>query len=189
MTLDWIDRAFLSGAKPPLATGAGEEPRALHAAVDPQADGVVPRLLDAAPAAWHALADAAAASARAGRPVIAVTGSARGEGRSTVAEALAATLRRRGISVVAAPTAPIFMAADDARVARAASIVIVDAGPWFTPGPLRRAAVERAALGCDAAIVVRRESDVPCPARMACLSDIGLAVLGEALTFVDPSTV
>lgn len=144
-------------------------------------------LLDAAPEAWDALAESVSASARAGRPVIAVTGAARGEGRSTVVAALAATLRRRGIRVVTTTIAPLFMDAVAAADARAAAIVIVDAGPWFAPGPLRRGAIERSALGCDAAIVVRRESEAPAPARMRCLSDLGLAVLGEALTFVEPA--
>lgn len=209
MTLDWIDRAFVSGTAPlpahpsrspdhpsrspalpspappsPAQRERDEVPAGRSHGVD---DDLVTRLLAAAPEAWDALADSAAASAREGRPVIAVTGAAAGEGRSTVVAALAATLRQRGLRVVTTPTAPLFLAAAAAAEARAAAIVIVDAGPWFTAGPLRRAAIERSALGCDAVIVVRRESASPSPARLRCLSDIGLAVLGETLTFVEPA--
>lgn len=202
MTLDWIDRAFVSGTAPfpahPSPVPAHPSPslpspappdreEVPYGRANAAGDDLVARLLAAAPGAWDALADSAAASARAGRPVIAVTGAATGEGRSTVVAALAATLRQRGIRVVTTPTAPLFLAAAAAAEARAAAVVIVDAGPWFAAGPLRRAAIERAALGCDAVIVVRRESAPPSPARLRCLSDIGLAVLGETLTFVEPA--
>ena len=176
MTLDWIDSAFLrSGTHPARPCSAADDVRESRPpAVPADGEDLVSRLLSTAPREWGSLADAAAASARAGRPVIAVTGSARGEGRSTVAAGLAATLRKRGISVAATPMAPIFLPAEEAAAVRSASIVIVDGGPWFGPGPLRRAAVERAALGCDAAIVVRRDSAPPCPGRIACL-EIGRA--------------
>lgn len=188
MTLDWIDQAFLAGGSSPRRSPTRVEERDEPPRVDaPVAGDIVPRLLAAASVEWDALADAAAGSAWSGRPVIAVTGSAPGEGRSTVAAGLVATLRSRGISALVVPKAPLLLSAADASVARGASIVIVDAGPWFTPGPVRRAAVERSALGCDAAIFVRRESAPPCPARIACLSDIGLAVLGEAISFAHPS--
>lgn len=187
MTLDWIDQAFLAGGSSPRRSPTTvEQPEEPPQVDGPAAGAVVRRLLAAASEAWDALADAAAGSARNGRPVIAVTGSAPGEGRSTVATGLLTTLRGRGISAVVVSKAPILMRAAEASAARGASIVIVDAGPWFTPGPVRRAAVERSALGCDAAIFVRRESAPPSPARIACLSDIGLAVLGEVISFAHP---
>jgi hypothetical protein len=66
-----------------------------------------------------------------------------------------------------------------------ADIVIVDAGNWFPPGPIRRHQVSRHAFGCDAVILVRRADFPPCVAHAESLAAIGLRVLGEVETFAD----
>ena len=62
-------------------------------------------------------------------------------------------------------------------------IVLVDAGVWFPPGPIRRHRVLVASLGCDAAILVRRADRQPSPARETVLAAVGVTPLGEVLTF------
>lgn len=211
MTLDWIDRAFVARvAKPvpapaaPAATPAesparmpGDAPVGAVAVADATArEGVVvdvsgeetlARLLAEVPGEWRALADAIEAAAASGRRVVAITGVRRGEGRSTVAAGVAAALRARGRSVAIVDRSPLFLAGDAARAARAADVVLVDAGPWFRPGPVRRGVVERAALGCEAVLLVRRDDAPPCPARERVLEAIGLLVVGEAVTFAAAS--
>jgi len=184
MTLDWIDRAFAGRVAAPTPAPAGPSLRESGASPGlTESTLVVERLLDAAPSAWDGLADAVEEAARGGRRVVAITGGKRGEGRSTVVAGIEAVLRRRGRSVIVSNKAPFLQAAADAQAARAAEIVLVDAGPWFTAGPIRRASVERAALGCDGAILVRRADAPPCPAWHAALGTVGVTVIGEALTF------
>jgi hypothetical protein len=98
-------------------------------------------------------------------------------------DGVAEVLRRRGRSVAIHAQAPLLLPIDEAEEARAAEIVLVDAGPWFTSGPVRRRTVERAALGCDAAVLVRHADKPPCPAWNEVLTAIGLTVIGEAVTF------
>lgn len=212
MTLDWIDRAFVARADRPVrihaapseasdATASPPERPATTAPSAPAADGdarrhddaeasdreILERLLTAVPEEWRALADSIDTAASSGRRVVAVTGVGRGEGRSTVVAGLAAVLRARGRSVAVVDRSPLFLAGDAARTARAADVVLVDAGPWFQPGPVRRGAVERAALGCDGVLLVRRDDSPPCPARERVLEAIGLVVVGEAVTFAAAS--
>jgi len=197
MTLDWLDSAFL--ARQPRSTSAAPAaaPNApdvmLPAAIPPglqpskasadTEDSVVARLLEAVPSEWDSLAEAIESAAFAGRRVVALTGGQRGEGRSTVTVGVAEVLRRRGRSVAIHAQAPLLLPIEEAEEARAAEIVLVDAGPWFTTGPVRRRTVERAALGCDAAVLVRRADRPPCPAWTEALAAIGLTVIGEAVTF------
>ena len=204
MTLDWLDSAFLArkpssaAAVPtpdraPLAAALQDSRDEVSAPMSPlgglsatpsaPAGSVVTRLLAAVPSEWDGLADAIESAADAGRRVVAFTGGVRGEGRSTVVAGVAEVLRRRGRSVACHARAPLLLPIDEAEEARAAAIVLVDAGPWFTTGPLRRRTVERAALGCDAAVLVRRADALPCPAWSDCLGAIGLTVIGEAVTF------
>lgn len=196
MTLDWLDNAFLTRPPRPKPAAPATAPNApeamLPAAIPPgprldasaaSEDSVVARLLEAVPSEWDSLAEAIESAALAGRRVVALTGGQRGEGRSTVTVGVAEVLRRRGRSVAIHAQAPLLLPFDEAEEARAAEIVLVDAGPWFTTGPVRRRTVERAALGCDAAVLVRRADRPPCPAWTEALAAIGLTVIGEAVTF------
>ena len=196
MTLDWLDRAFLS--RPPRPASVAAEPQPAESTLiimttppstQPSAESpaaersVVARLLEAVPTEWDKLAEGIESAARDGRRVVAFTGGERREGRSTVVDGVAEVLRRRGRSVAIHALAPLLLPIDEAEAARAVEIVLVDAGPWFTTGPVRRRTVERAALGCDAAVLVRRAAAPPCPAWADALAAIGLTVIGEAVTF------
>jgi hypothetical protein len=202
MTLDWLDRAFVARKTTVAATSAprarpvdaavpaspsrpvGPSPAGTTAVVVAHSeDPIVGRLLDSAPTEWDALADAIEAAAVIGRRVVAFTGGARGEGRSTVVAGVATVLRGRGLSVVSTRQAPLLLPIAEAAAARAADVVLVDAGAWFTTGPVRRRAVEQAALGCDGVVIVRRADAPPCPPWSTALEALGLTVLGEALTF------
>ncbi len=197
MTLDWLDTAFLARkprptpataahppnapeVMPPAAIPPGPQPSEASAASE---ESVVARLLEAVPSEWDSLATAIESAALAGGKVVAFTGGERNEGRSTIVVGVAEVLRRRGRSVAIQAQAPLLLPFDEAERARAAEIVLVDAGPWFTAGPVRRRTIERAALGCDAAVLVRRAHAPPCPAWSEALAAIGLTVVGEAVTF------
>ena len=196
MTLDWLDRAFLS--RPPRSAKVAAQPQPAEStfirlttppSTQPSAEffaaerSVVARLLEGVPKEWDSLAEAIESAARDGRRVVAFTGGERREGRSTVVDGVAEVLRRRGRSVAIHALAPLLLPFDEAEAARAVEIVLVDAGPWFTTGPVRRRTVERAALGCDAVVLVRRAAAPPCPAWADALAAIGLTVIGEAVTF------
>lgn len=195
MTLDWLDTAFLTRQPRPKPAALAATPntsQAMPPAVMPPGprlasatseESVVARLLEAVPSEWGSLAAAIESAALAGVKVVAFTGGERNEGRSTIVVGVAEVLRRRGRSVAIHAQAPLLLPIDEAEEARAAEIVLVDAGPWFTTGPVRRRTVERAALGCDAAVLVRRADKPPCPAWNEVLAAIGLTVIGEALTF------
>lgn len=139
---------------------------------------LVDRLLHVAPAAWEAVARRIEEAHREGAAVIAVAGARRGEGRTTLVECLRRTLTARGgrVEVVARP--PCEGPRDGGP------IVLVDAGVWFPGGPLRRASLERASLGCHAAILVRRADQPECAARGIAIEAVGLKLLGEVLTMV-----
>ena len=195
MTLDWLDTAFLTRQPRPKPAAPAATPntsQAMPPAVMPPGprlasatseESVVARLLEAVPSEWGSLAAAIESAALAGVKVVAFTGGERNEGRSTIVVGVAEVLRRRGRSVAIHAQAPLLLPIDEAEEARAAEIVLVDAGPWFTTGPVRRRTVERAALGCDAAVLVRRADRPPCPAWSEALAAIGLTVIGEAVTF------
>ena len=196
MTLDWLDTAFLTRQPRPKPAAPAATPNTSQAmppavmlpgprleASATSEESVVARLLEAVPSEWGSLAAAIESAALAGVKVVAFTGGERNEGRSTIVVGVAEVLRRRGRSVAIHAQAPLLLPIDEAEEARAAEIVLVDAGPWFTTGPVRRRTVERAALGCDAAVLVRRADKPPCPAWNEVLAAIGLTVIGEALTF------
>lgn len=189
MTLDWLDRAFVARKTTATATVTPSRPVPPSPASAPaedvagSEDPIVGRLLDAVPTEWEAVADAIQSAAAMGRRVVAFTGGARGEGRSTVVAGVAVVLRGRGLSVVSTRQAPLLLPIAEAAAARAADVVLVDAGTWFTTGPVRRRSVEQAALGCDCVVLVRRADAPPCPPWSNALAAIGLTVIGEALTF------
>lgn len=202
MTLDLLDAAFVHrwGTKPrtvvacdATTTRAAYErdttretrPQVEAAPVTPApaAGGIVARLLAAAGPQWQTLADRVESARLRGRRVIGIAGSAAGEGRSTLVECLAATLRTRGREVLRLES--LELAAQSGREpTHDKRIVLVDAGIWFPPGPIRRPRLVAVSLGCDAAILVRRADAAAAAAREAALAGIGIEVLGEVLTFV-----
>jgi hypothetical protein len=167
------------------------------APLPPLADSrLVQRLLAAGRDAWAALAAEVEAARLAGHRVIAVTGGERGEGRSTLVACLAETLIGRGRDVVVlASTAELAaeLAADRAAPVAGGRlhdkrIVLIDAGVWFLPGPIRRHRLLVSSLGCDAAILVRRADREPAASWASALAAVGVTPLGEVVTFAAPSS-
>ena len=194
MTLDAIDRAFVARwqARQP-AVPAPPAPRNEDCLNDssPAADDLgdpdlVARLLAAEARQWSVLAAEVETARLAGRRVIGVAGGERAEGRTTLVACLANTLRDRGrdVAVLAASTVRtgLLGAPADGGRPHDKRIVLVDAGIWFPPGPIRRQRLLIASLGCDAAILVRRADREPAPAWAAALSAVGVSVLGEVVT-------
>ena len=209
MSLDAIDQAFIARwqARGPLtprprpvteesapATSApAATPEQPAAAVCPPVQpesgdaSLVARLLAASGSEWSALADEVEAARLAGHRTIGIAGGEQGEGRTTVVAGLAHTLRGRGRDVVvltAGPAAPARtgLPSDDGRQ-HDKRIVLIDAGIWFPPGPVRRQRLMMASLGCDAAILVRRADRPAAPAWATALAALGVTVLGEVVTF------
>lgn len=210
MTLDAIDRAFVArweargpvppslrpddepAALPPSAacpiTGRMDDgdpaPPAATLDVDPD---LVARLMATGEDQFSGLADELETARLAGHRAIGVTGGERAEGRTTLVACLARTLSERGRDVVVvdggkAALGPRGVPADGGRL-HDKRIVLVDAGIWFPPGPIRRQRLMMASLGCDAAILVRRADREPAPAWATALAAVGVTVLGEVVTF------
>lgn len=196
MTLDLVDEAFLlrwrNGPEPdPVAVAAPAAPAVAVAATPPEPaqevpDDLVARLLAGAQGQWQALATEVEAARRRGRRVIAVTGREPGEGRTTVVEGLCRMLRRRGRAVVRC--APDTLA-DVGGAPHDPAIVLVDAGIWFPPGPVRRQRLLVSSLGYDAAILVRRAASPPLATLGPALEALGVEPLGEVLTFAAAADV
>lgn len=206
MTVDTLDAAFLRRwqALPPrppqptdttIAAPSCVAPSPPAAAAEPAAPAAPPRhgretdspvdesslverLLAAAGPQWQVIADRVEAARGRGRRVIAVAGCERGEGRTSIVAALARVLRSRGRDVVVGE--PGTAAAGPTHDKR---IVLVDAGVWFPPGPIRRARLLVASYGCEAAILVRRADRPAAAAIEAALEAIGIEPLGEVVTF------
>jgi hypothetical protein len=214
MTLDSLDQAFVARWQRRVAAGRpttvpDAEPTTMPdpepattagtpvaadaspaATLTPPDPALVPRLLAAGRDQWHALAAEVEAARLAGHRVIAVTGGERGEGRTTLVACLAEVLRDRGRDVVALGSTADLAAGDadpaDGGRLHDKRIVLVDAGIWFGPGPIRRHRLLIASLGCDAAILVRRADREPAAARAASLAAVGVTPLGEVVTFAAP---
>ncbi len=215
MTLNTIDRAFVDRwrARRPSVDQIDQLPPALAcdprpsspAAIEPclppapvptgppadaaapTAGSLVDRLLVAGRSQWDSLADEVEAARSAGHRVIAVAGGEQGEGRTTLIDCLARTLRDRGrdVAILRADEdedGVVNDTVDDGRL-HDRRIVLVDAGIWFPPGPIRRERVGRASVGCDAAILVRRADREAIHARSTALAAVGVSVLGEVVTF------
>ncbi|MEY3204052.1 MAG: hypothetical protein RLZZ21_383 [Planctomycetota bacterium] len=147
---------------------------------------VVDRLLHAAWSEWNALAAHVEAARLRGRRVCAVAGGEPREGRTTLIECLAAVLRERGRDVSCTTPRELAAAtAADAGQSHDKRIVLVDAGIWFPPGPIRRHWLARSVVGSEAAILVRRADRPSAAARHTVLESLGIEVLGEVLTFTD----
>lgn len=146
----------------------------------PDGGSVLDRLLHAAWPQWNRLAETVEEARSRGRRVIAITGGEPREGRSTLVAGLARVLRARGRDVVEAGPEAGGGASEPTHDKR---IVLVDAGIWFPPGPIRRQRLVVASLGCEAAILVRRADRQAAPAREAVLESLGIEVLGEVVSF------
>jgi hypothetical protein len=200
MTLDAIDRAFVArwqARQPPLpappATRNEERLKESSPAADDLGDpDLVARLLAAEARQWSVLAAEVETARLAGHRTIGVAGGERAEGRTTLVACLANTLRDRGrdVMILAANTARTGCSRDPVDGGRPHDkrIVVVDAGIWFPPGPIRRQRLLIASLGCDAAILVRRADREPAPAWAAALAAVGVTVLGEVVTFATATT-
>jgi hypothetical protein len=66
-------------------------------------------------------------------------------------------------------------------------IVVVDAGVWFPPGRIQRRRLLLASVGCDAAILLRREDRPAQPGWSVALAAIGVEPLGEVISFAAPA--
>lgn len=154
---------------------------------DPGDAALVARLLAAGGSQWSALADEVEAARVAGHRTVGITGGERGEGRTTLVAGLAHTLRGRGRDVVVLTAGPVAPARtglpSDGGRQHDKRIVLIDAGIWFPPGPIRRQRLMMASLGCDAAILVRRADRAAAPAWATALAALGVTVLGEVVTF------
>lgn len=184
--------ATIAAAMPEtLATQASPPPLAPEPQPDcpirPEGDAsLVQRLLEAAWPEWNGLAAHVEAARLRGRRVFAVAGGEPREGRTTLVACLAAVLRARGRDVSCTTSrAPAAAAAPDTGLSHDKRIVLVDAGIWFPPGPIRRQWLAHCTLGSDAAVLVRRAGRGPVAARQAVLESLGIEVLGEVLTFTD----
>ncbi|NDC63527.1 MAG: hypothetical protein EBZ59_05965 [Planctomycetia bacterium] len=202
MKPDLLDQSFLRRLEravrppdspatlPPAGTVAGEAspvvPPALAPAPSPgptpspRPCSLLDRLLAEAHGEWLRMAECIEDAAARGRRTVAVAGGRRGEGRTTLVRGLARLLGDRGRKVICIDGGPrLVVPVNDADEA----ITLVDAGVWFPPGPLRRSIVERASLGCDAVITVRRADQAACAARASVVEAVGLEFLGEVVTF------
>jgi len=156
----------------------------LSAASAPEAVAfdLVDQLLEQAPEAWQSLAARVEQAHAEGLRVVAVAGAERGEGRTTVVAGIARALQQRGRRVVCSTQAPLVTEEIDVP-SDDETIVLVDAGVWFPPGPVRRKILARFALGCDTLLFVRRQDVPECLAYQQALAAIGMPVLGVVLTF------
>jgi hypothetical protein len=164
--------------------------------VDPQAvaiqtvamqfgDPLLSKLLESMPDQWIQIAEQIEAAQAVGCRVFAITAGQPGAGVTTVARGAFLTLQGRGRRVACVSKPPLQCRDLKAREHHAdrADIVIVDAGIWFPPGPIRQRQVAQLAFGCDAVILVRRANRPAVPAQGETLTACGLRVLGEVITF------
>ena len=164
--------------------------------VDPQAvaiqavamqfgDPLLSKLLESMPNQWIQIAEQIEAAQAVGCRVFAITAGQPGAGVTTVARGAFLTLQGRGRRVACVSKPPLQCRDLKAREHHAdrADIVIVDAGIWFPPGPIRQRQVAQLAFGCDAVILVRRANRPAVPAQGETLTACGLRVLGEVITF------
>ena len=143
------------------------------------------QLLIHVPNEWRQLADCIEQALARGSRVVAVAGRRRGEGRTTLVHGIARTLESRCWRVACVQQPPLEEPHSDA----VADVILVDAGVWFPPGPVRRNRIANMACGCDAVLLVRRADQSPCIVHQDVLESLGLKVLGEAVTFAAPLAV
>lgn len=148
-------------------------------------DPLLSKLLESLPDQWIQIAEQIEAAQAVGCRVFAITAGQPGAGVTTVARGAFLTLQGRGRRVACVSKPPLQCRDLKAREHHAdrADIVIVDAGIWFPPGPIRQRQVAQLAFGCDAVILVRRADRAAVPAQGETLTACGLRVLGEVITF------
>jgi hypothetical protein len=196
MTLDALDRAFLDHwtagtvASPVRSVATEPDIPVVSASREPDASvpdnsttHVLERLLATAWDDWCAVADEIEQARRRGRRVIAITACDRGAGCTTLAAGLVRVLTSRGHD---ARCGTLETSHRDATT-HDRRIVVVDAGVWFPPGRIQRRKLLVASMGCDAAILVRREGRPAPPGWSVALAAIGVEPLGEVISFAAES--
>ena len=183
--MDLLDRAFTHHALPPMLPA--EEPAPCEEPARSVPPGVVADATDPLEHVWDGLAKSVEQAAWQGRTVIAVTAAERGAGASTIAVGLARALDRCGHRMAVLHGSPLRAGYHEDLLALAAEhdLVIVDPGPWLGPARVRRDQLARLSQGCHAVLVVRREGACATPAAEAAFEAVGLACLGEVLTFCE----
>ncbi|MGA1619725.1 MAG: hypothetical protein ACO37F_14585 [Pirellulales bacterium] len=167
------------------------------AAGDSSTDTVDPtllRLIDHFSEQWASVVTAVEEARRAGTQVIAIAGHQPGEGRTTLVQGLSLLLAKRGWQVACFGSASAWwqeLVGDAAswqdrlpRLAAADDLVLVDAGIWFPPGPLRPQQLTLKMFGFDGVVLVRRHALPPNPARDAAIAKGGLQAIGEIVNFM-----
>ncbi len=185
--------------KPPVATATGAEMsdgsgEAAAAAVDQ----TLLELLERFPEQWAAVALAVEQASRAGTRVIAVAGHQQGEGRTTLVRGLGLLLSERGWQVTSFPSAAAWwqelVGAGPGwqplhtKTAADNDIVLVDAGIWFPPGPLRPRQLLLKMFGFDGVLLMRHHAHASCPARDGAIAKAGLKSIGEIVSFAPALT-
>ena len=151
-------------------------------------------LLERCPEQWAAVVAAVEEARKAGARVIAVAGHQQGEGRTTLVRGLSLLLAERGWQVTCFASAASWWqeligpgasrqhrlspttAADD-------DLVLVDAGIWFPPGPLRPRQLQLKMFGFDGAVLMRHSDLSPSPSREEAIANAGLHAIGEIVSF------
>ena len=165
-------------------------------------------LLEALPSQWKAIADRVVEAHEGGHHVIAIAGHRVKEGRTTITHGLSTILSASGWQVRclhamqelwseliddsqsgarqqdrAGISGSGFSGSVVSGSGSKQSIVLVDAGIWFMPGPFRRREMAARVFGCDAVLLVRRADVPPCPHRQQLLKELDVFPIGEVVTF------
>lgn len=156
-------------------------------------DPTLQQLIKQFPSQWAAVVAAVEQVRQEGTRVIAVAGHQQGEGRTTLVRGLALLLAERGWRVACFASASAWwqeLVGDAAnwqhRLPEAVAtddLVLVDAGIWFPPGPLRPQQLQLKMFGFDGALLVRRHTLPANPARDGAIANAGLRVVGEVVSF------
>ena len=205
MILDRLDQAFVqrccedSALSVSVAISASESPciAVIQAVAESREESpadpegiLLERLLLESPCEWQAIATCVEAAYADGCRVFAVVGTQPCEGRTMLVQGIARTLQSRGHRVVRVKRVSdaMHIESSDREYDSSESVVIVDAGVWFTRGPVRRQVLQQKSLGCDAVLLVRRADRTCCKVYGEAIEAIGLKLLGEVLTFA-PATL
>lgn len=191
-----------SGEKSPRTTEVVSKNRAASegeaGCSDKNSSDTLAGLLAALPAQWKAITDRVVEAQESGHRIIAIAGHRVQEGRTTIAQGLFTILSASGWQVRCLNSMQELwceLIDDSQSVAwhrdRAGSsgsgsrqsIVLVDAGIWFTRGPFRRREMALRVFGCDAVLLVRHADVPPCPHRQQLLGELGVFPIGEVVTF------